>query len=83
MFRKILATLLMLATFFVAACSEQTETKVNKNPQNDMIIYDIVKILMISLLENDNIEEMFQMDFGTALAINTLINWEILEEITE
>ena len=31
MFRKILATLLMLATFFVAACSEQTETKVNKN----------------------------------------------------
>ena len=31
MFRKILATLLMMATFFIAACSEQTETKVNKN----------------------------------------------------
>ena len=31
MFRKILATLLMLATLFVAACGEQTETKVNKN----------------------------------------------------
>ena len=31
MFRKIFATLLMLATFFVAACGEQTETKVNKN----------------------------------------------------
>lgn len=68
---------------YTLASKVEHETKVNKNPQNDMIIYDIVKILMISLLENDNIKEMFQMDFGTALAINTLISWGILEEITE
>lgn len=59
------------------------ETKVTKTLQNDMIIYDIVKLLLISLLENDNVEENFQIDFGTALAVNTLISWGVLEEKKE
>ena len=59
------------------------ETKVSKTPQNDMIIYDFVKLLIISLLENEGVEENFQYDFGTVLAINTLISWGILEEKNE
>lgn len=59
----------------------QHETKSNKNLQNDMIIYDIVKLLIIALLEQDTPEEAFVMDFGTALAINTLISWGILVEV--
>ena len=59
------------------------ETKVSNTPQNDMIVYDFVKLLIISLLENEGIEENFQYDFGTVLAINTLISWGILEEKNE
>lgn len=59
------------------------ETKVSKTPQNDMIVYDFVKLLIISLLENEGVEENFQYDFGTALAVNTLLSWGILEEINE
>lgn len=59
------------------------ETKVSKTPQNDMIVYDFVKLLIVSLLENEGVEENFQYDFGTTLAINTLLSWGILEEINE
>ena len=59
------------------------ETKVSNTPQNDMIVYDFVKLLIISLLENEGVEENFQYDFGTVLAINTLISWGILEEKNE
>ena len=59
------------------------ETKVSKTPQNDMIVYDFVKLLIISLLENEGVEGNFQYDFGTVLAINTLISWGILEEKNE
>ena len=48
-----------------------------------MIVYDFVKLLIISLLENEGVEENFQYDFGTTLAINTLLSWGILEEINE
>ena len=34
-----------------------------------MIIYDIVKLLILSLLENNNIEENFQYDFSTTFAL--------------
>ena len=57
------------------------ETKTVGNPQNDMIIYDIVKLLIISLLENNSTIEEFELTFGLQLAINTLLNWGILEEI--
>lgn len=57
------------------------ETKIYGNQQNDMIIYDVVKVLVIALLENNQDEESFTMDFGTCLTINTLINWGILIEV--
>lgn len=57
------------------------ETKSPDNQQNDMIIYDIVKILIISLLENTSTETEFETTFGLELAINTLLSWGILEEI--
>ena len=57
------------------------ETKTIGNTQNDMIIYDIVKILIISLLENTETEENMEITFGTQIAINTLLSWGILEKI--
>jgi len=59
------------------------ETKIFGNQQNDMIIYDVVKVLVIALLENNQDEDNFVLDFGTCLTINTLINWGILIEIDE
>ena len=59
------------------------ETKLNKTLQNDMIVYDIVKLLILALLENNNIEDGFKYDFSTTFAINTLLNWGVLEEIEE
>lgn len=59
------------------------ETRIFGNQQNDMIIYDIVKVLVISLLENSESESAFTMDFGTCLTMNTLIHWGILIEVKE
>lgn len=59
------------------------ETRIFGNQQNDMIIYDIVKVLVISLLENNQDESTFTMDFGTCLTMNTLIQWGILIEVEE
>lgn len=57
------------------------ETKGNGNPQNDMIVYDVVKMLIVSLLENDKTEKEFEYDFGTVFALNTLISWGVITEI--
>lgn len=57
------------------------ETKTIGNTQNDMIIYDIVKLLILSLLENDSTMDDLKITFGLQLAINTLVSWGILEEI--
>lgn len=57
------------------------ETKGNGNPQNDMIVYDVVKMLVVSLLENDKTEKEFEYDFGTVFALNTLISWGVITEI--
>ena len=59
------------------------ETRIFGNQQNDMIIYDIVKVLAISLLENNQDENSFTMDFVTCLTMNTLICWGILIEVKE
>lgn len=61
------------------------DIKSTGNPQNDMIIYDLVKLLIIRLLDNTTTEEEFHdnVDFSTALAINTLLTWGMLEEINE
>ena len=59
------------------------ETKGTGNPQNDMIVYDVVKMLLVSILENDKTEKEFDYDFGTTFALNTLISWGVIVEITE
>jgi hypothetical protein len=39
--------------------------------------------LILGLLENNNLESGFKYDFSTAFAVNTLLNWGILEEKDE
>lgn len=58
------------------------ETKSNKNPQNDMIMYDMVKLLIVSLVENAS-KTFKDLDLGSVITINTLLSWGILEEIND
>lgn len=51
--------------------------------QNDMLSYDLVKLFILRLLDNESPANEFNMDFSTALAMNTLINYNILVEIKE
>lgn len=57
------------------------EIKTNGNPQNDMIIYDIIKLFIIRLLDNASTMGELQVDFSTSLALNTLIKWKLLVEV--
>ena len=57
------------------------ETKSSTNPQNDMIVYDVIKMLIVSLLENNGTEKDFEYDFGTAFALNTLISIGVVVEV--
>ena len=66
---------------FALQSKVEHETKGAGNPQNDMIVYDVVKMLIVSLLENDKTQHDFDYDFGTALAINTLLSWGVIEEL--
>lgn len=59
------------------------DIKSTGNPQNDMIIYDVVKLFIIRLIDNSSLDSEFEMDFSTALAINTLIKWGMLVEIND
>lgn len=56
------------------------ETKTMGGNQNGML-YEILKLLIISLLENGDTEKEFSMTFGMSIAINTLLEWGIIEEI--
>lgn len=56
------------------------ETKVIGNAQNDMIIYDVVKLFIVTLLENSSTSDD-DIDLGTALALNTMIDWGLLYEV--
>lgn len=66
---------------FALASKVEHETKTTGNPQNDMIIYDIVKVLILSLLDNNTYENEFEWTFGLSLTVNTLITWGILQEV--
>lgn len=57
------------------------ETKSSTNQQNDMIVYDVIKMLIVSLLENNGTEKEFEYDFGTAFALNTLISIGVVVEV--
>ena len=49
--------------------------------QDNMIIYDLVKLFIVRLLDNASITKEFEMDFSTSLAINTLIKYGMMVEI--
>ena len=68
---------------FTLASKVERETKTHGSLQNDMIIYDFVKLLILSLLDNAAPEADFEWTFSLSLAANTLISWGILEEVTE
>jgi hypothetical protein len=68
---------------YVISSKVEHETKVNKTPQNDMIVYDFVKMFILTLLEVNSNEMEYQDTLSTVLAINTLISWGILEEKNE
>lgn len=70
---------------FEIVAKETKEMKGSGNPQNDMIIYDIIKLLITGLLTNnvipDDEEDEIPMDFATALAFNTCLRCGILIEV--
>lgn len=57
------------------------ETKTSGNAQNDMIIYDVLKLLIVTLLENAQPEDTYQEVFSNTLALNTLIHWGVINEL--
>lgn len=56
------------------------ETKSMGGNQNGMI-YEILKLMIITILENNDGIKDFNPTFGTAFAINTLIEWGIITKI--
>ena len=65
------------------------EVKGSGNPQNDTIMYDLIKVFIVTLLNSEidvNSPEktvISHMDFATRLAFNTLIEMGFLYEIKE
>lgn len=57
------------------------ETKISGNAQNDMIMYDVLKLFIVVLLDNSQPERDYQELFSTAIALNTLLDWGVIEEI--
>jgi len=57
------------------------ETKISGNAQNDMIMYDILKMIMVVLLDDTQPSENYQETFSGILALNTLLSWGVIEEI--
>lgn len=64
---------------YAMSSKAEHETKIIGNSQNDMIIYDIVKLFIVTLLENNSTTDD-DVDLGTALALNTMIDWGLLYE---
>lgn len=61
----------------------ERETRNNANQQNDMLLYDFVKTLMLSILDDNTENASFtNMPVGLSLSINTLLTWGILEELS-
>ena len=59
------------------------EIKSPGNTQEDMIVYDFVKYLVTKLLESQTtvLDDAMAIDFGFALAFNTLLSEGMIEEI--
>ena len=61
------------------------EIKTAGNPQEDMIVYDFVKSLVMRIIDDEAkvTATANDIDFGFALAFNTLLSEGMIEEITE
>ena len=59
----------------------EREMKRSTNSQTEMMCYDIVKLMMMSLISDEFPEEAFSWTLGTTLSFNTLLNLGILFEI--
>lgn len=66
---------------FELAAKLEHETKMIGNTQNDMIIYDIIKLMFASLLDNTLDEHDFYPSLSIALSFNTLLKWGVITEI--
>ena len=54
------------------------EVKSSGNPQNDTIMYDLIKLFVVTLLDSEikgkhEAEVFSQMDFATGLSFNTML----------
>ena len=49
--------------------------------QNEIMLFDIVKLMMMSLIGDEFPEEAFAWTFGTALSFNTLLNLGVIYEL--
>lgn len=66
---------------FALSSKLEHETKMFGNTQNDMAVYDVVKLLLVSILETNAPEDDHFNSLSLSLSINTLLSWGILEEI--
>lgn len=57
------------------------EYRSNSNDQNSMIVYDVVKLLILKILESDSTD--FNDNLGLVIAINTCIDMGIIYEIND
>lgn len=59
------------------------ENRTQGNTQNDVIIYDMVKLFIVRLLENAEVVNEYPMtlDFSTSIALNTMLKWGLLIEV--
>ena len=63
------------------------EVKSTGNPQNDTIMYDLIKVFIVAILngeidaDNDENKVIAQMDVATRLAFNTMLEMGFLYEI--
>lgn len=59
----------------------EREVKNRGNQQNDAVMYDLVKLMLMSIIECTSTDDIYNIDFGTAFSLNTLISWGIIEEL--
>ena len=59
------------------------ETKASKSVENNEMFFEIIKMLLISILENEVPEPDYTMDFGTAFALNSLIHWGVIDVVED
>ena len=59
----------------------EREMKRSTNSQSEMMCYDIVKLMMMSLIGDEFPEDAFSWTMGTALSFNTLLRLGILVDV--